>query len=68
MKLKKAIDNIFSHNETIGIWKPEKDEYGNRYSMSILQSMHYNRCSVQRSCQSNTEVSLKEAALPEKEK
>lgn len=35
MKLKKAIDNIFSHNETIGIWKPEKDEYGNRYSTLV---------------------------------
>ena len=39
MKLKKAIDNIFSHNETIGIWKPEKDEYGNRYSALAWKGM-----------------------------
>lgn len=39
MKLKKAIDNIFSHNETIGIWKPEKDEYGNRYSALVWKGM-----------------------------
>lgn len=39
MKLKKAIDNIFSHNETIGIWKPEKDEYGNRCSTLVWKGM-----------------------------
>lgn len=39
MKLKKAIGNIFSHNETIGIWKPEKGEYGNRHSALVWKGM-----------------------------
>ena len=41
MKLKKAIDNIFSHNEAVGIWKLKKDEYGNRHSVLVWRGLAF---------------------------
>ena len=41
MKLKKAIGNIFSHNEIVGIWKMKKDEYGNKCSTLVWRGMAF---------------------------